>query len=511
MAGDQVDRTLGQDESIRGAFIAYTIVDNTAVRFALTSTVWYYDRPRDEPDALSTDALSKSLQKTLNAYPQWAGQLRWIPCDPERGQRYGRVCIEYGTSSDPGVELVVARSSRTLASLVPESTSRIESYAGRPWVSVQLTMFACGGTGVALRMAHAFVKDWAAVHRALLEGRPLPSLSPFFNPSCLDRAAAGDISGPAPDSDILRISRSLPMAKYDWWISAPGCPATMCSFTEVPPELQATDLGPPGDPAPWHEWDGVFAPVAHYLLYFTPAEVQRIWADASASAHVPAESRVSRLDALLAFVWKLLVHARGLQDDPEPVCMIVTIGVRARLAPPLPDSFLDSPIVRVRVSCGPQIAASTSDSAVGICSAVARFTPEAIAAFLHELTYEVNPQRFWRAFLERRPSIVTSWQNLGVYELEFAGGMRPRDTDPVMPSMDGCIHIMEAHSSSVGTVGGATYSAGGRWYDEPVCLSLHLAADVMRRLLKDPELRKYRNAYIHAVEYGVTLDSRVPL
>ena len=54
-----------------------------------------------------------------------------------------------------------------------------------------------------------------------------------------------------------------------------------------------------------------------------------------------------------------------------------------------------------------------------------------------------------------------------------------RYVDPVLPSQDGLFHVLEAAAGD------------GKWYDVPVCVSFHVAADVMERLLQDPELRQY--------------------
>ncbi|KAI0652914.1 hypothetical protein C8Q70DRAFT_1096247 [Cubamyces menziesii] len=532
----------GQGNGTR--IVPLSILDNTVVRFALTSAVWYFNNPGGESDALSTELLASSLQKTLNAYPQWAGQLHWMPYDGLDGeQRQGRVCISYGSPSDPGLELIFARSPRNLSSLVPDSMARMErgawcaddlpsaqllcttslalhsssEYAGKPCISVQVTTFACGGLSIALRLVHCiadaiamfqFVKDWAATHRALLQRRPLPTLTPVFDPALLDGAATGCVKGETVDPEILKISRSLPMAKFDWWASAPGCPEPMLSATAVPPELEGTDLGPPGDPMPWAEWD-VFAPVSHYLLYFTPTEVERIWEEASSAGGFEG-SRVSRLDALLAFVWRLIIRARGMERDPELVHMFVTIGARTRLAPPLPNTFLGSPIVLARVSLpAEQVASSgpSTDCGVGaraIRSAVSCFSPAALGAYLHDAAHEVNPQRFWRAFLGRRHSIVTSWQNLDAYGIDFGSGAPPRYVDAVMPSMDGCIHVMEAGPLSVRR--GSTETPG-RWYDSPVCVSLHLAAEVMAKLVRDAVYRPCGYARVIGVNCTSVVDS----
>lgn len=507
----------------------------------MTNAAWYYDKPSDTAntsDALSVPALTRSLRTTLNAYPQWVGQLQWIAHDSGDGkpERRGRASVTYGSANDPGIELIVAHSPVTLASLVPESKARLESgawcadqfpstqllhptelalynpadYIGKPSACVQLTTFACGGVGIALRIAHAladattliqFAKNWASVHRSLINNQLPPALPVVFDPRLVDRAVTGDIDGVAPNPDIIRISRSLPIIKHDWSSLAPTH------------SLAADDAE--------HN-----PPVAHFLVYLHPTEVQRIWEDAS--ANIPATSRISRFDALLAFIWRLIIRARSMKDDSSPVHMIVTVGVRTRLSPPLPSGFAGSPIVLARVSLAAnEIAASTYPGAVAIRSTVSKFTAETLGAFMHDLAHQVDPQRYWHAFLRRRNaaytcwrsldvyaldfgtgarppyidavmpsmdgrqhSVVTSWQDLDVYGVDFGVGAPPRYVDAFIPDMDGCIHIMEA-----GPLVGKASGGAGRWYDETVCLSLHLAQDVMQRLLQDPELRKYRSLH----------------
>ncbi|KAH9848093.1 transferase family-domain-containing protein [Lenzites betulinus] len=502
--------------------IPLSILDHTTARFALTSAVWYFDKPTQQPHTFSAEALSRSIRKTLDAYPHWAGQLHWIPYDPARGQRHGRVCITFGAETDPGVELIVARSSQDLTSILPDSETRgtwyahsfpseqllcptelalhnTSEYAGRHSVSVQVTAFACGGTSITLRLVHPiadatsmfhFVNSWTAVHRALLDAQPLPTLAPLFDPTLLDMRAAGDINSPAPDPELIRISRSLPMAKYDWWASAPGCPPPMLPSTAIPAELAGTDFGPLRDPAPWASWD-ISVPVSHHLVYFTPAEVQRIWE--AASADTSDNVRLSRLDALLAHFWRHLVRARGLERDPAPHHFIVTVGVRARVAPPLPAAFIGSPIVLVRASlpgtahAGP---APLGTGAAALRAAIASLTPETLGAYLHDVAHEVNPQRFWSAFLGTHHAVATSWLGLDPYGVDFGSGAPPRYVDAVMPNLDGCVHVMEAGPKTRREAGAE--SGNGRWYDEPVCLSLHIAAEPLEKLLKDPEFRKYR-------------------
>ena len=257
-----------------------SILDNTVIRFDLTGAVWYFD---SNPN-LTVDSLTESLKITLPAYHQWAGQLHWLPYDLSKRQRFGRAALTFGSPSDPGVELIVARCPRALADLIPDIAVRM---AGSAWdpravpsaalllpttlamympefmacpvVSVQLATFACGGISVAVRISHPvadatammqFMNDWAAIHHALAAGKNLPTLSPIFDPSLVDRAASGDIHAAKPDPTLLAIARALPAIRNDWWVSAPGCPEVMLPMTKVPDELEGADLGEPGDPMP---------------------------------------------------------------------------------------------------------------------------------------------------------------------------------------------------------------------------------------------------------------------
>ena len=505
--------------------MALSLLDNTVVAYAFTSAVWYFDKiGRDDgqvENPFSPATLSQSLQKTVNAYAPWAGQLHWMPYDLSKGLRHGRVAITYGSSADPGIELIVAHSPSTLSSLLPSREERLahgvwdaepfssmqllcptrlalhntKECVGLPSVSVQLTTFACGGVGIAIRITHAiadatalfqFVKDWNAIHRAMLAGNPLPHLSPIFDPRMIDNAVAGDITSGQPDPELLKVYNSLPQRRYDWWASKEGCPSSMLPQAQIPPELQGADLGPPvGEPAPWHEWD-LSLPVGHHLLYFTPKEVEGMWREASSEQ--PPDARISRLDALLAFVWRLLVRARGLEHDQDPVNLITTIGLRPRISPPLPNTFIGSCLTNASTSLTGEKVASSSTAALSRAAAAIRatstsFTPEAVRALLHHHAFEVNPQRTWRAFLGRRHVIVTSWLGNDPYGIDFGGGASPRFVDPLLPNLDGCVLVIEAEPSS----GGDPW----RWYDKEVCVSLHIAKEVLEKLSTDPELRKY--------------------
>ena len=493
--------------------VPLSILDSTVSGFSPTCATWIYESPKDR-HVVSTQQLVLALRKTLNAYPHWAGQLKFMPCDANGNhtQRFGRLSILYGDRLDPGVEVVIAQRPETISSFVPTATE-VEAglgwwnateaplpeliptcsplalhdlihYEGLPAMLVQLTTFGCGGLSISIKLAHpladaqtmiGFAHDWAAINRALVTGEPLPSSSAIFDPGRLDRAASGNIDASDPDSTLIEAACDLPQHRYDLWASSDGCPAHMEQATKTPLGLDINTIIR-GNPLPWPEWDRS-APVSHYLISFTADEVRAMWEEASSDSEV----QISRLDALLAHVWILIIRARELSDDLQPVYLDLTLGIRSRLSPPLPETFVGSPIILAKISShGVQ---PICKMALSIRSTLSEFNSSSIGAMLHDLAFEVSPQRRWVAFLGRRHTIVTSWLRLKATEVDFGTGV-PRFVDAVMPNVDGCVHIMEN--------GDATDRKKDNWYDGTVSVSFHLRTDVMEKLLHDPELRKYR-------------------
>lgn len=399
---------------------------------------------------------------------------------------------------------------------------------GLPGVSVQLTGFRCGGFAVGVRMTHClgdamclvgFVRAWAAA--ATREGGGggrgesdnVPR--PVFDPRLLDRHAGDTSRSREPDGDKVALARSLPMHRYDWWdTEAPGYPAWATADSEATKPnaevLRRITLTPSTRP-PWPTWD-LAAPVEHVQIRFGAGQVRRMQEAAQAAlyssggpgASVPgtaaARTRISRLDALLAHVWILVnrARARGQQLElghpprrPDPasdksdtdeddgrVYMNVTLGLRGRVSPPLPDGFAGSPILLGHASLPASPASScttttTTAAGVGAVAATiramtARFTPEAVGAYLHDAAREVSPQRLWQAFLGSRHLLVTAWTRLGAYGVDFAGGVGPRYVQGRMPRMDGLLQVMDV--------------------GEDLEVSLCLEKGAMARLLADERL-----------------------
>ncbi|KAJ7827636.1 transferase family-domain-containing protein [Mycena olivaceomarginata] len=488
--------------------VALSILDASVGTFGPAAAAWVYDAPEEQgKSSLDPARLKESLSRTLNAYPHWAGQLQYTTYIPggTHTSRSRRLEVVYGAPTDPGVEFVVASSSTTISDVFPSVEDRTSGlgafdastalashssgdFMGLPSLIVQVTGFKCGGMVIALKSSHpladaqtlmTFVNDWSAVNRALVQNVTPPVLSPNFSPAALDEAALGDIDAAEPDPEILKLAHELPVHRYDWWASGEGSPAWAQESIAIPPHLASLTDIKLGPPLPWHEWD-MHAPVSNFLLHFSAAELTGIWA-AAASPGPP----VSRFDALQAHLWAALIRARGTPASASPeeqhqFHFNVTLGVRDRIAPPLPAHTLGSPIVLARASA--TAGSALPQLARAIRETVSAFTLPRVRALLHEMAFDVDARRMWGGFIGGRNTIVTSWVRLGVYEVDFGAG-RPRLVHGVMPGMDGVVQVMEARPQTAG---------GGPWYQDGASVSVMLPTEVVQRMLKDPLFRKYQ-------------------
>ncbi|KDN72237.1 putative transferase [Colletotrichum sublineola] len=515
--------------------IPLSLLDSTLTNFAHTNAVWLFE-PLARKEAPDLDEhLRQTLGTTLNSYPQWAGQLKsiavlddaLIPDEakdfPAHARRFGRVYTHFGTAADVGVEFVSATSSATTNSLyltertetqplwdrkddnftkfVPPSDMAHALYPNepdtetglrKPIMAIQCTTLSDGGFVLAVKTAHPladitalvrFVKDWASVSCAVVEGLASPVLTPVFEPARLDNFAAGDINAEEPDPAIIRRTESLPLHRYDWW-AAPGKPPPAFLDMAEPVPLA-------GKPIPWAEWD-LEAPVSDYTVHLNKEQVDFLWDEATNG--IEADSpRISKHDAVLAHVWSCIMRARqlGTGKDDSPVYCNLALGVRSAFK--LGEDFIGSPIMMMNVELPySKVSCMESDNngamvyiARKIRDTISRINnPSSLADHLHSVAYEKSPQRIWQAFLGRRHIVVTTWARSGIYDVDFGLGSRVRYADSVVPNLDSSIVIKEAPSSSREPLSGTRSS----WTDSGVDISVQIATDDMERLLKDPLL-----------------------
>ncbi|EQB44217.1 transferase [Colletotrichum gloeosporioides Cg-14] len=504
-----------------------SIIDATVARFTPTAAIWLYDKidivQLSYPSLFET--LGSALSETLDDFPHFAGQIQWATQDMVRNdavQRHlGRLVVSHGSPEDPGVELIVAEYDTNLDQVVPSRSERetslkewnasdfrqsdflpntkialssLNAIEGLPSVAIQLTAFKCGGIGISAMIAHpladaaclmTFMNSWAARSRVLLHPESISNdsriIKPVFDSSLLDRVAELSHGG-APDSTKIQKARSLPMHRFDWWAEdAPGFPSgTMHSTKATMPsaeEMGSTQLSPSAFP-PWPTWD-MAAPVDHYQIRFSSSELARM--KEAAQANLPASMascHMSRLDAVLAHVWTLINRARGLQDTQDNVYLDITLGLRPRVSPPLPQTFVGSPLLLGYVE---KTGAEASTAELGLVAGAIRdmmamFTPDAVAAYIHDAAHEVSPQRLWQAFLGKHHTLVTSWVRAQAYELDFFGTRQvARYVQGVMPKVDGLVQVMDVADTGD--------------FDISICIQ----REAMERLLSDPLLRKYES------------------
>ncbi|XXG95500.1 hypothetical protein Hte_001764 [Hypoxylon texense] len=504
-----------------------SILDGTVGRYAPCSAIWLYDRAEnaDARDPVVFERLERALKKTLDDYPHYSGQLRWASKELVEGDvnpsYLGRPVVVYGAGEGPGVELVVAEDSRELGAIVPSreerstgkqiwiatdfpqdelqpkthlAFSRLSEFEGLPGAAIQLTAFKCGGFAVSIKLMHClsdamclmqFAHTWAAHSRSLF-GDDSPDIAriinekPLFDPSQLDQHAHLTAGAFKPNAEMIDKARSLPVHRYDWWAAnAPGFPswAPMANEGTIPPaeELASLELSPATFP-PWPTWD-MGLPVEHVQIRFKAEILAKMKRAAEASLPESLNGqRVSRLDVALAHIWILINRARQHENSQRLVYLNVTLGLRSRVEPPLPDTFVGSPIVLAHITkTGSEASAATIGEIAGsLRETMSRFTPDAVSAFIHDAAFETSPQRLWQAFLGSQHCLVTSWVRARAYEVDFCATKQPAVyVQGVMPRLDGLVQVIDIAETGD--------------FD----ISVSLEKEAMQRLLQDPMLREY--------------------
>lgn len=253
------------------------------------------------------------------------------------------------------------------------------------------------------------------------------------------------------------------------------------------------------------------------MLHFGAGEVERIWEGVSGGGRGGArgeekgegvkgegkneKGRISRQDALLAFLWLLINRARGLSGSSDLVHMTISLGLRTRLSPPLPSTFLGSPIIHARVSLPSRLSTAPENLraiAQEIRGTAEKFDEEAIGALLHDMAFETAAGRTWNAFLGRRDLIVTSWVRAGIYDVRFGEG-GAWWVGVVLPGMGGIVQVMEGAGGGGGREGETGTEEVGKigegrerhWCADGVDVDLNLGREAMERLVGDGLLRRF--------------------
>ncbi|KAE8453945.1 hypothetical protein EG329_007721 [Mollisiaceae sp. DMI_Dod_QoI] len=497
--------------------VPLSVIDNTTADFARCAAVWYFDPPSGLEHALSSSHLQASLSKTLDYYRPWCGRLKYAApkLDGKHTKRYQRIWVTYNSQNDIGIQFITAQSPRKLSEFIPSSSDRtasmkawdasnvpseqlfpttklsISAEPDAPNVIIQFTTFACGSAAIAIEITHClsdavclaqFAKNWSLMSRSMLSNSPIPTLSPIFDPQLLDSFAAGDIDASSPDAEIQRKARELPQHRFDWYKQTANQPWPLDVPSDFDPKWELS----PSDPIPWEQWD-TKAPVSQRVFHFSAKEIQNIY-NLATNAPAPGSKKTSKHDALLAHIWSRINVSRQLAQGTKTY-LDMTFGLRARVNPPLPDSFLGSPITHAAIQFPSTTPSSTTSPALGevattIRETLAKFRSKEIAELLHDNAFEVAPQRLWRCCLGREHLLLTTWVHSGVHEVDF-GGVELRYVEAVMPACDGLVVVIE--SPNVGEEN-RKYDGKKSWIDNGVDVTIFLESEAMERLLNDPAL-----------------------
>ncbi|KAL2207003.1 hypothetical protein CC79DRAFT_910668 [Sarocladium strictum] len=492
--------------------VPLSILDAGCARFSATGAIWVYDESPCSQEELPR-CLKTSFRSALDKFPHFAGQLHWAPAkqDGDHTTRHGRAMITFGSDHDPGVEWTEIKLNRKSSDLAPDASQRaaehkiwhgtefpqsdlmasttrlalsdMKNFEGLPGMLVQVTILEDGAFAVAIKMSHLladastlvlFVRHWAEANQTLQQGSPTNAVDlPVFDPQILDARASGDIESANADGNLIQIASSLPIHRFDWWATdAKGYPPFMVPMTENSKPTDSSILQKAAETSgkipPWKTWD-FSRPVTHAVIHFSPAQIEAMRSKVHETTQGP-----SRLDAILAQIWSAINRARGLGESDDEVFLNMTMGVRARVDPPLANSFVGSPLIIAHAQSTARDAANGSSAALAmsIRACVSKFTPEALGAVLHKSAHEVSPQRFWQAFLGREHILVTAWLRLGENEVDlFGNGHLPRYVHPIMPLVDGCLLVVDGGPKQGGME-----------------LSLYLDSEAMEKLLRDPVL-----------------------
>lgn len=457
-----------------------SILDNNSANFAKCAAIWYYPPPPSQSSSFTPSQFTTALSHTLNSYRPWCGRLSYTPASKitaygPQNIRYQRIHVTYNTPNDLGIPFTIASSPHTLNAFLPSLSTRsttqkawngsqlpsstlllstklsITTDPNAPNLVIQLTTFSCGSITIGISITHCladaislskFANDWAFTSRSLLANpnSPPPKLNPapIFDPRKLDSHSAGSINS-IPDPEIQEAARALPCHRYDWYTPVPSQPWP----SPRPADFDATLKGlefeiSPSIPIPWEQWD-TKARVSHRLLHFSKEEILRIYENATVTATAEGrregeKEKVSKHDALLAHLWSLIISARKLPANTTSY-LDLTIGVRARVDPPLPDVFLGSPVCHVAIPSTSSVSKEVEEKEHGkgeregvdvlarrIRNYLGKFGKEEISWILHDRASEIAPQRLWGACLGREHVLLTTWVRAGVYDVRFWDG-----------------------------------------------------------------------------------------
>lgn len=490
-----------------------SILDVGCIRYSDCAGVWFYHCQADKcMDVI--EKLKLSLSETLQYYPNFYGQVSWIPIDLKGDlvSRSHRLQVTYGEDTDPGVEFIVKvldTDMKDYTFMMSEDNKcwdaspfdfsilysdtilnfyDFKEHPEYPTVSIQASIFANGGLSLSIKIFHVladaqtmttFMQNWSTLHKCFLQDQTLSlPTEPLFEPMLLEDRARIICQGDIPDSSFTPEPPSIPLNNYDLWASGTeDCPAPMKPTTVPIQELEG--LIKYRNAICWDEWD-ISKPAGYLQLHFSKDTILKIWN----LAKLNEEEYISKQDSLLGHIWLLINKARGRSNDTKEVSLNVTVGLRKRISPPLTSSFSGSPVSLIRVAMKGKDMLSQENPLPMVSrlihNTLSLLTVEEASKIINDLRYEYGPYRLWQGNIGLRNTIVTSWVHLGIYNIDFGFG-NPVYVHSIMPFVDGCIQVMESPPKE-------NKDISKQWFDDGVSMAVYLKKETIDLLAKDPAL-----------------------
>ncbi|WVZ64990.1 hypothetical protein U9M48_014426 [Paspalum notatum var. saurae] len=389
-----------------------------AARNGYTPTVYFFRRPDGggcddhRPEFFSADVLRAALARALVQFYPFAGRLR-------AGGLGGRAEIDCDAA---GALFVIARSAAALDDFEGFAPSKAmndmfvpkyDSAGGpdapllllQPWFllppapfSAQVTFFRCGGVALGTAMHHFvidgrsafhFIRTWAGIARG-------------------DAAAAS--VPPSLDRTPLR-ARQLRTVLFDHTHEYGG-------------RTSAAAAARTGGVKPGPEY-------ASAILRVTGAQAAALRARAGA---------VSTFRALVAHVWRCACAARALAHDAESR-LYTMVDMRARLAPPLPDTFFGNAVVRTSASArvGDLLASPLGFGARRLLGATGH--GDEYARSLVDYLETADPAALPRGGLPATDLRVISWLGMPSNDADFGWG-EPALLAPALMYYAGFVYLL---------------------------------------------------------------------
>lgn len=195
---------------------------------------------------------------------------------------------------------------------------------------------------------------------------------------------------------------------------------------------------------------------------------------------------VTMYGALSCHIWQCTTRARKLSESDEKCEHYVITSFRKRV-PELTPSYNGAFITTATpVFTGRELVNSALSTIAGkFHENLEKFRGENIRAHLHDM-YFTESRRISQFSLLTDVVGYTSWAYLGVWDITF-GGKIPRIVQPYSMPADGLCVFLEAGSLKKEAGEGLE-----PWHSHGIVVYATLTEGVMKSMLKDPELHKYR-------------------